>query len=171
LQAVLQGFRELCPDALTVAQSAHMTEAAREEFLAGFRSDHIHTLVGFAVLGGIFGEGIDLVGDRLVGAVVVGVGLPQICLERDLIRSYYDNDEAGSGFYFAYTFPGVNKVLQAVGRVIRSDTDRGIALLIDTRFRQLPYRDLLPTHWNPVFVGDSTDVAVEAKRFWSSQSV
>ena len=104
------------------------------------------TVVGFAVMGGIFGEGIDLVGERLVGAIVVGVGLPQIGLERDLIKGYYDEHD-GAGFAYAYTYPGMNRVLQAAGRVIRTDSDRGLLLLIDKRFSREDYVELHPPSW------------------------
>ena len=127
-------------------QRPGMTEEQREQFLAVFSGDNEDTTVGFAVMGGIFGEGIDLIGDRLVGAVVVGVGLPQICLERDLIKAYFDEREL-PGFAYAYTFPGMNRVLQAAGRVIRSERDRGVVLLIDQRFGHAHYRRLFPRHW------------------------
>ena len=120
-----------------------MTEAQREDFLAAFNTDHQDTLVGFAVMGGIFGEGIDLVGDRLIGAIIVGVGLPQLCVERDLISEYFEA-KTGAGFDYAYRFPGMNRVLQAAGRVIRSETDRGVVLLVDTRFMEPGYRRLFP---------------------------
>ena len=98
-------------------------------------------------MGGIFGEGIDLVGERLVGAVIVGVGLPRICLERDLIRGYFDERNL-PGFAYAYTYPGMNRVLQAAGRVIRGEADRGLILLVDRRFSQEQYRELFPAHWS-----------------------
>ena len=125
-----------------------MSEPEREAFLAAFAVEHGETLVGFAVMGGIFGEGIDLVGDRLIGAVIVGVGLPQLCVERDLIRDYFQ-EQTGAGFDYAYTFPGMNRVLQAIGRVIRSETDRGVVLLIDARFAEPRYRRLFPAWWQP----------------------
>ena len=94
-----------------------MSETARDEFLNRFQSGAERTFIAFAVLGGVFGEGIDLVGERLIGVAVVGVGLPQLCLERDLIRDYWQAREK-SGFDFSYTYPGMNRVLQAAGRVI-----------------------------------------------------
>jgi len=120
------------------------------------------------VMGGIFGEGIDLVGERLVGAVVVGVGLPQICLERDLIRGYYDEHEA-AGFAYAYTYPGMNRVLQAAGRVIRTEKDRGLILLIDRRFGREEYRALFPPWWKGTVV-TRTPAAIEeaAALFWGT---
>jgi Rad3-related DNA helicase len=127
------------------------------------------SLVGFAVLGGIFGEGIDLVGDRLIGAVVVGVGLPQLEVERDLIADYFQA-ATGAGFDYAYTFPGLNRVLQAVGRVIRSDTDRGAVLLIDARFGEARYRRLLPAWWRPVTVGRPENLPAKVRTFWAGKS-
>jgi Rad3-related DNA helicase len=98
-------------------------------------------------MGGIFSEGIDLVGDRLTGVIIVGVGLPQVCLERNIIKDYFDT--AGkNGFDYAYVYPGMNKVLQAGGRLIRSEQDRGSLLLIDDRYLQPHYRRLLPPEWN-----------------------
>src|ERR1051325_3289120 len=113
-----------------------MADAERAAFLERFNSPETgQTLVGFVVLGGIFGEGIDLVGERLIGVIVVGVGLPQLSIERDLIRDYIDA-RTGAGFEYAYAFPGFNRVLQATGRVIRSESDRGAVVLIDSRYRE-----------------------------------
>ena len=141
-------FESLHPHVVVRAQRPRMTESEREEFLAAFTHDPVGTQIGFAVMGGLFGEGIDLVGERLIGAAIVGVGLPQICVERDLIRDHFES-RTGTGFDYAYTFPGMNRVLQAIGRVIRSETDRGIVLLLDTRFAQQRYRRLFPAWWQP----------------------
>jgi DNA excision repair protein ERCC-2 len=130
----------------TQLQTSQMPEEERESFLAAFNGDNARTFVGFAVMGGIFSEGIDLVGDRLSGVVVVGVGMPQIGLERNLIKSYFD-DEGKNGFDYAYVYPGLNKVLQAGGRLIRSEQDRGIIVLVDDRYLQPQYRRLLPEEW------------------------
>ncbi|MBI2947664.1 MAG: ATP-dependent DNA helicase [Verrucomicrobia bacterium] len=170
LNQVRQRFIELCPSVATLAQTSGMTEKAREEFLQAFRSDHQQTLVGFAVMGGIFGEGIDLGGERLVGAVVVGVGLPQLCLERDLIREHFDAKN-GAGFEYAYAFPGLTRVCQASGRVIRSETDRGVVLLIDTRFAERRYRELLPPWWQPDFVGSPHEISSALYRFWGVEEI
>ena len=142
-----------------------MTEPEREVFLGDFAAEHEKTLVGFAVLGGIFGEGIDLVGERLIGAVIVGVGLPQLCAERDLIRDYF-HERIGSGFDYAYTFPGMNRVLQAIGRVIRSETDRGLVLLIDTRFSEARYRRLFSDHWQPAQIASVAGIQEATLQFW-----
>ncbi len=123
------------------------------------------TLVGFAVMGGVFGEGIDLVGDRLIGAIIVGVGLPQLCVERDLIRDYFQ-EQTGAGFDYAYTFPGMNRVLQAIGRVIRSETDRGAVLLIDARFAEQRYRRLFPPWWQPARVRSLSEIHEALGKFW-----
>jgi DNA excision repair protein ERCC-2 len=150
-----------------LVQSPGMTEPEREVFLSAFTQDNPQTLVGFAVMGGVFGEGIDLVGERLIGAIVVGVGLPQLCCERDLIRDYFQ-DQTRMGFEYAYTFPGMNRVLQAVGRVIRSETDRGVVLLIDTRFAESRYRALFPPGWRPVRVRSVREIQATVRAFWQS---
>ena len=165
LKTVREQFRAVHPDIVILEQHSGMTEPEREVFLAAFASEHAETLVGFAVLGGIFGEGIDLVGERLIGVVVVGVGLPQLCAERDLIRDYFQ-ERIGSGFDYAYSFPGMNRVLQGVGRVIRSETDRGVVLLIDTRFGEQRYRRLFPDWWQPVPVRTVADIRMAVQAFW-----
>jgi len=150
-----------------LAQRPGMTEPERDSFLAEFAADHAETLVGFAVLGGIFGEGIDLVGDKLIGVVIVGVGFPQLCVERDLIRDYFQ-EQNGAGFEYAYTFPGMNRVLQAAGRVIRSETDRGVVLLIDARFAEHRYRRLFPAWWRTLRVRSTKEVQKAVESFWST---
>ncbi|MFB9326794.1 helicase C-terminal domain-containing protein [Paenibacillus aurantiacus] len=129
-----------------IVQRTAMTEEERERFLASFEAERGVPLFGFAVMGGIFSEGVDLVGDRLTLVGIVGVGLPQIGFERDLLKAHFDRTR-GSGFEYAYVIPGMNKVLQAGGRLIRSEDDRGTLLLIDDRYRQPQYRRLLPEEW------------------------
>lgn len=158
-------FEGAHPDLPVLAQRPGMRESEREAFLARLAVEPAETLVGFAVMGGIFGEGIDLVGERLIGAVIVGVGLPQLCAERDLIRDYFEA-KCGCGFDYAYTYPGMNRVLQAVGRVIRSEQDRGVVLLVDTRFGENRYRRLFPGWWRPVRTGDAGQVAEAVRAFW-----
>ena len=128
-----------------LVQQPSMDEEEKEAFLAHFTADS--ALAGFCVLGGIFSEGVDLPGNRLIGCVIVGVGLPQIGPRQDALRSYYE-ETRGEGFAYAYQYPGMNKVLQAAGRVIRTEKDRGVILLIDTRYRRADYRMLFPPHWN-----------------------
>jgi DNA excision repair protein ERCC-2 len=166
LNRVLETFRLLFPHYQTIVQNSGMTEGEREKFLSAFQTEPGETLVGFAVLGGIFGEGIDLTGERLIGVAVVGVGLPQISLDRDLIREFWQT--AGqSGFDYAYTFPGMNRVLQAVGRLIRSDKDQGVVLLIDDRFGKHSYRTLFPSWWNSKKVTTPKDIECETDKFWA----
>jgi DNA excision repair protein ERCC-2 len=169
LNDVLQEFQAIHPTVQVLVQRPGLTEPERDAFIAAFSEEHGETLVGFAVLGGIFGEGIDLVGERLIGAVIVGVGLPQLCVERDLIRDYFQPQNA-SGFEYAYTFPGMNRVLQAVGRVIRSETDRGVVLLIDARFSEVRYRKLFPAWWKYLRVRHKTGLQEAVGSFWNQSS-
>ena len=153
-------------DVQVLVQVREMDDAGRARFLDRFSTQNDQTMVGFAVMGGIFGEGIDLVGERLSGAVIVGVGLPAICPERDLIRGYFDR--RGEGFDFAYRFPGINRVLQAAGRVIRTDQDRGALLLVDQRFCRPTYQGLLPDQWAMAMAGSEQQMENRLKRFWSA---
>lgn len=146
MQMAYEAFIAAYPAVETILQQTAMEDAEKEAFLQRFDAENAETLVGFCVMGGIYSEGIDLQGDRLIGSIIVGVGLPQINPEQDVIRQYY-NQSNGSGFAFAYQYPGMNKVLQAAGRVIRGEEDRGVVLLIDERFTSLSYRPLLPRHW------------------------
>lgn len=141
-----QIFREQFPEIDTIVQDTQMNEKEREDFLAKFVERPTQSLVGFCVLGGVFSEGIDLKASRLVGSIIVGVGLPQMNHEQELIKEYFDEKE-GKGFAYAYQLPGMNKVLQAAGRVIRDSTDKGIVLLLDQRFTTKAYRQLFPAHW------------------------
>lgn len=144
---VYSKFIDKYPEINTIIQSNIMSENEREEFLDNFNKSTVDSLIAFAVLGGIFSEGIDLTGERLIGAIVVGVGLPQICLERDIIKSYFDTKN-NSGFEYAYMYPGMTKVLQAAGRVIRTEADKGVVLLIDERFSYSYYQRLFPIEWS-----------------------
>ena len=168
LNDVLSEFQIRYPTISVLPQRPNLSELERETFLSAFTVGHRKTLVGFAVLGGIFGEGIDLVGERLIGAIIVGVGLPQICVERDLIQEYFQQQNT-AGFEYAYTFPGMNRVLQAVGRVIRSETDRGIVLLIDARFRETRYTRLFPSWWQIHRVRQLTTLNHAIHSFWNRE--
>jgi len=169
LNAVLQEFQARYASVPVLVQRPGMTESERDAYLAAFSADNGETLAGFAVLGGIFGEGIDLVGERLIGAVIVGVGLPRLCVERDLIRDYFHQRQA-AGFDYAYTFPGMNRVLQAIGRVSRSETDRGVVLLIDARFKELRYRRLFPPWWQSRPVRNPDGLRQAVHDFWKQRS-
>lgn len=129
-----------------VRQERGLTEPQKEAFLSAFYEQRENTYVAFAVMGGMFGEGIDLQGDVLSGAIIVGVGLPSICLERDLIKQHFDQTSC-DGFRYAYMYPGMNKVMQAAGRVIRTHEDVGIVVLIDERFNQRYYHGVFPPEW------------------------
>lgn len=152
-----------------IVQERDMSEIDKTQFLSCFVDKPTKTTVGLAVVGGAFGEGIDLVSDRLIGVVVIGVGLPQICFERNLIRNYFD-EKYKKGYSYAYLNPGINKVMQAVGRVIRSEKDRGVALLIDDRFLSKTYQDLFANEWSHYKVVTSTkDVKEEVDNFWKKK--
>lgn len=133
-------------DAEVLLQTPDMAEEERDRFLGAFQAGSGKSLIGFAVMGGVFSEGVDLVGDRLVGVIVVGVGLPQLGVERNMLKDYF-NEQGKNGYDYAYVFPGMNKVLQAGGRLIRSETDRGTLVLIDDRYLQSQYQRLLPEEW------------------------
>ena len=150
---------------LVCRQFPGMNESERAEFLARYSAENRETLVGLAVMGGIFGEGIDLVGERLTGVAAVGVGLPSISPERDCIRSYFDG-KGINGFNYSYLVPGMTRVLQAAGRVIRSGRDRGVILLIDDRFKSYSYRSLFPSYWKPQSARDRKGLRLVLKKFW-----
>ena len=148
-----------------ISQQASMTELEREEFLEEFTEETEETLVGFCVMGGIFSEGIDLIGDRLIGAAVVGTGLPQVNCEREILKGYYD-EKGEQGFDYAYRYPGMNKVLQAAGRVIRTKEDTGAILLMDERFLNRDYRNLFPREWNDACTCTLGNVEKHLQAFW-----
>jgi len=162
---VYEVFRDKYSGVSTVRQERGMAEGERDDFLALFESDK-ETMVAFCVLGGVFAEGIDLSGDRLIGTVIVGTGLPQMNTELDIVKKHYGG--AGRGYDFAYRFPGMNKVLQAAGRVIRSGEDRGVVLLIDDRFLSRQYTELYPEHWRHLRAVDGPDDLSQAlSEFWN----
>lgn len=165
-----------------IVQEEHMNEQAREAFLGRFvgnedcaLEDVIHmeieleeekSLLGFCVLGGIFSEGIDLKNDSLIGAVIVGTGLPQVCPERELLKAYFD-EQGENGFDYAYRYPGMNKVMQAAGRVIRTEEDFGIVALLDERFLTPAYQRLFPREWSSQQKVDVDHVGHYVERFWN----
>ncbi len=150
-----------------IVQDVSMNEREREEFLQEFDKERESSMAAFTVMGGIFGEGIDLTGDRLTGAIIVGVGLPQICFERDIIKQHF-NDKGKNGFNYSYVYPGMNRVLQAAGRVIRTEEDRGVVLLIDERFSYGAYKGLFPEEWSHYHrIADKDDLEDELSVFWS----
>ena len=152
---------EFPKDVKVYAQNRDMSEKDRNEFISHFKKKSKKTIVGLAIIGGAFGEGIDLVGDSLIGVVIVGIGLPKINYESNQIVEYYKENEI-DGFNYAYTYPGMNKVMQAVGRLIRSETDKGAALLIDERYRWNDYRILFKKEWDDYEIVLSEDEITES---------
>ncbi len=166
MRAVYRVFREMAPPVQMIVQKAGMSYKERERFLRAFESGKYPHLVGFCVLGGMFSEGIDLRGNSLIGAIVVGTGLPGLSAELNLMAEYYQN-KSENGREFAYVYPGMNKVLQAAGRVIRSETDRGMVLLIDDRYREPGMRMLYPAHWQHMkFTADGDSLEKILRQFW-----
>lgn len=157
-------------DEILVIQRPGQSEREKEMFIDAFHDVGDITKVGFAVMGGMFGEGIDLTGDKLSGVVIVGVGLPQICFERDIIKQHFAGENR-MGFEYAYVYPGMNKVMQSAGRVIRTMEDKGIVLLIDTRFRRSDYQRLYPYEWqHRQFIKDPHMMSDNIAQFWLSTS-
>ena len=167
MQQVYEAFLELDTEEIDIVlQEIGMKEEAREFFLAEFAKERRHSLVAFCVMGGIFGEGIDLKHEQLIGAIVVGTGLPQISNEREILMNYYE-ERSGQGFDYAYRYPGMNKVLQAAGRVIRTTEDVGVIELLDERFLQSDYRALFPREWENFDICTVENVEEKVEAFWT----
>ena len=157
-------------DAISLIQRSSMKEAKRDEFLEEFEKEHDRSLIGFCVMGGLFAEGIDLTADRLIGAAIIGPGLPQVNPEQNLLKEHFDADEEthGQGFQYAYTYPGMAKVLQAAGRVIRTIDDHGVILLLDERFRWSEYLRILPSDWGEIPSVTADNVEEHLHNFWNT---
>ena len=165
MDLVFDKIKENYPNINTSIQESNMSEEEKEEFLSMFDEDNKETHVGFCVLGGHFSEGIDLTNDKLIGVIIVGVGMPQIGIERDIIKDHMK--DSNKGFDYAYVYPGMIKVLQAAGRCIRTDDDKGVILLLDNRYSQRRYQSLFPYEWYPNFrVRKSDDVKTLCEKFW-----
>ncbi len=170
MEKVLKSFCEKYPSIETVVQSKGMTASDREAFLNAFCADG-KLRIGFCVLGGSFSEGVDLPGKQLIGSVIVGTGIPGISNERNILREYYDHTRE-NGYDYAYTYPGMNRVLQAAGRVIRREDDRGVVILIDDRYATDQYKMLFPDHWKGIhYAGSSTELAEIVKSFWKTDTI
>lgn len=152
-------------ETVCLLQEKMMTEEKREEFLEEFAKEREGNLLGLCVMGGIFSEGIDLTEEKLVGAFIVGTGLPQICYEREILRQYFEKKN-GKGFDYAYLYPGMNKVLQSAGRVIRTETDRGVILLLDERFLQRQCQEIFPREWAGIKRCTLENISEHLKKFW-----
>lgn len=173
LDRVYALFRKRYPTVRTAVQKPGMTYAEREAFISSFTPDSKELLVGFCVLGGSFSEGVDLPGRCLIGTVIVGVGIPALSNERNIMRDYYDetrdigDGNGGEGYAYAYTYPGMNRVLQAAGRVIRRPEDFGVVVLLDDRYAEEPYLHLYPEHWEQISsVGDAPSLYEYLAAFW-----
>ena len=168
MNKVLACFQETYPDVEILIQEAGMEEEKRGAYLDAMQDDGRLRIL-FAVLGGVFSESVDLKGDRVLGAIVVSVGLPQIGFERDRIRDSME-ERNGEGFAYAYSYPGIGKVMQAAGRVIRTEEDRGLILLIDDRYRQLSYQKLLPQDWFPLTRVNGDTITDVLNDFWKGST-
>ena len=169
MQQVYEVFQELDGGTVDgIIQEPGMNEEKREEFLAEFLAEREKTLIAFCVMGGISGEGIDLKKEQLIGAIIVGTGLPQISNEREILMDYYEK-RMGEGFDYAYRYPGMNKVLQAAGRVIRTIDDLGVIELLDERFLQSDYRNLFPKEWEKRLVCTVDSVESYLEKFWEEK--
>jgi Rad3-related DNA helicase len=167
MQSVADIFCARYPNVAVAIQRSGMTRQEREEFLSFFEDDVGRLRVGFCVLGGSFSEGVDLPGSRLIGTVIVGVGLPGLSAERNIIRDYFEN-RAECGYDYSYTYPGMNSILQAAGRVIRRPEDKGVVVLIDDRYAEEKYRMLYPPHWEGMkFAADVPSLQSELAHFWT----
>ncbi len=171
LDEVYKRFAKKYPAIQAVVQTPGMTHTERDAFIAAFTEDTDTLRVGFCVLGGSFSEGVDLPGRSLIGAVIVGVGIPGLSDERNMIRAHFDergqDEGAGQGYAYAYTYPGMNHVLQAAGRVIRRPEDYGVVVLLDDRYTEEPYIRLYPDHWdNLVAVEDAASLYDHLSAFW-----
>jgi len=153
-----------------IKQTRQMTLFERSSTMTMFKTENDKTQVGLFVMGGVFGESIDLIGDMLSGVLIVGVGLPALSPFNNILRSHFDI-EFQAGFDYAYTYPGLNKVIQAVGRVIRTDTDKGIAILMDDRFGSSKYLRLYPREWSHVLTfGDISQIKRKIVKFWKEEN-
>ncbi|MCR5626179.1 MAG: ATP-dependent DNA helicase [Lachnospiraceae bacterium] len=154
------------PELLMLKQEQSMNDKERNEFLMNFNNSRTeNTMVGFCILGGVFSEGIDLKEDSLIGALIVGTGLPMVTKERELLKDYFEKSGT-NGFDYAYRYPGMNKVLQAAGRVIRTEKDTGVTVFMDNRFTQKGYSSLFPSDWREMCISDSEEIGFEINAFW-----
>lgn len=165
MEQVYEQFVHKAEGTDVLLQAQNMDEREREEFLEEFDRERENSLVGFCVMGGVFSEGIDLTADRLIGAVIVGTGLPQVCNDREIVKGYFDS-RGMRGFDYAYLYPGINKVLQSAGRVIRTETDRGVVLLLDDRFSRRQYRDSFPREWENCQICSAATLSDYMESFW-----
>ena len=153
-----------------LTQNRNMDNYERSNFLSSFKENPKKTTVGFIIMGGIFSEGIDLLSDRLIGAIIIGVCLPKISYENDLIKKHEGLEDSDVGFNYAYVYPGFNRVLQAAGRVIRSEKDKGVIVLVDSRFRTSKYKELYENIWpDAIEVNSASEAGEYTSQFWEEK--
>lgn len=168
-EALAKAFSAKYPKLHIISQKKNMTVKEREDFLQEFKKEDSSYLVAFCIMGGIYSEGIDLAGDSLIGAIIVGIGMPALSYEREAIAEYYE-EKYEEGKQYAYIYPGMNRVFQAAGRVIRREDDRGVIVLIDDRFDDPIYKKSLPKLWEGVkFIGDAKTLKEEIESFWKDK--
>ena len=165
-EALARIFTAKYPKIKVLSQTKNMSAKEKEDFLRALETDDKSYLVAFSVMGGIYSEGVDLAGDSLIGAVIVGIGIPSLSYEREAIAAYYD-ERYEEGKQFAYIYPGINRVLQAAGRVIRREDDKGVVVLIDDRFDDPIYKSVIPKLWKDMkFISDAKELRAELDEFW-----
>ena len=169
LEDIYTRYEDFGDDVDIIIQKQNMTEAEREEFLGEFDKVRTKSMVAFCTLGGIFSEGIDLVGGKLIGSIILGAGLPQVGNERKLMSDFFD-ESGKNGFEYAYLYPGMNKVIQAAGRLIRTKDDVGVIALLDDRFRLLSYRKTFPREWNDAEFTTIDDISLKVTNFWQKMT-
>ncbi len=167
LNSIADIFRTAYPDVRVHVQGRNMSEGERSSYISEFSEARSESMVAFVAMGGVFSEGIDLPGDKLIGAAIVGVGLPQLCFEREALKALYD-EESENGYATAYVYPGIGKCLQAAGRVIRTETDRGAVLFIDDRYFQKEYARLLPKNYKLRSLSPN-EIAPSIQEFWKGK--
>ncbi len=168
-ETLAEAFSKKYPKIKIILQKPNMSSHEREEFLAEFSNSRDKYLAAFCVLGGIYSEGIDLIGDKLIGAIIVGIGMPALSYEREAIAAYYE-ERLEEGTRYAYLYPGINRVLQAAGRVIRSESDKGVIVLIDDRFDDPIYKKTVPKIWSDMeFLPSANDLRMRLDAFWSEE--
>lgn len=169
MERVKKCFDELeLQDVDCIVQGQKMREQEKEEFLQKFEREQDNSVIGFCVLGGVFSEGIDLTEERLIGAMIVGTGLPQVCNEKELLKRYFDRQNE-NGFDYAYLYPEMNKVLQAAGRVIRTENDIGVVALLDERFCGTEYQKTFPREWRNIEYANKELIRETVSEFWESK--
>lgn len=170
MEHVRESFEEIYPNVKLQVQKSHMTLEEKEAFVKAFSEQTCKLQIGFCVLGGSFSEGLDLPGEALIGVVVVGVGIPGISSRRNVVKEYYDETREGQGYAYAYTYPGMNNVLQAAGRVIRRQEDKGVVVLLDERYAAPPYPRMFPDHWGAPYLASDARVLLDIlKEFWKEK--